>query len=67
MTLKSRQWVLHRVVDRSGCAAPLGEAKITDLDFADDIVNFVELVDGLVRALEGLSEKVEPWDTASPG
>ena len=53
-------WVMHRVVDRSGCGAPLGEATITDLDFADDVVIFAELVDGLVRALEVLSEEAEP-------
>ncbi len=48
------------MVDRSGCGAPLSETTITDLDFADDVVIFAELVDGLVRALEVLSEEAEP-------
>ena len=38
----------------------LSEATITDLDFADDVVMFAELVDCLVRALEVLSEEAEP-------
>ena len=53
-------WVMHRVVDRSDCGAPLGEAMVTDLDFADDVVILVELVGGLVRALEVLSEEAQP-------
>ena len=50
-------WVMHRVVDRSGCGAPLGEATIIDLNFADDVVILSEVVDGLVCALEVLSEQ----------
>ena len=51
---------MHRVIDRSGCGAPLGETMITDLDFINDIVIFVELIDSLIRALEVLNEEAEP-------
>ena len=45
---------------RSSCGASFGNAKISDLDFADDAVNFAETLDILLGALEVLNEALEP-------
>ena len=46
--------------ERSRCGASFGNVKISDLDFADDAVIFVENLDILLRALEVLNEELEP-------
>ena len=53
-------WIMDRVVDRSGCGVSFGDVRITDLDFADDAVIFAETLDVLTAALETLSEEAEP-------
>ena len=35
-------WILGRMSERSSCDASFGSVKISDLDFADDAVIFVE-------------------------
>ena len=47
-------------MERSSCGASFGNVKISDLDFADDAVIFVETLDILLGALEVLNEKWEP-------
>ena len=42
------------------CGISLGEATITDLDFADDIVIFAETLEALVAALDTLSIESMP-------
>ena len=38
-------WILGRMSERSSCGASFGNVKISDLDFADDAVIFVETLD----------------------
>ena len=42
--------------ERSSCGASFGNVKISDLDFADDAVIFVETLDILLGALEVMNE-----------
>ena len=53
-------WVMGRVVGRTGCGASFGLGRITDLVFADDAVIFAEFMDMIVGVLETLSEEAEP-------
>ncbi|KAG0716601.1 LINE-1 reverse transcriptase [Chionoecetes opilio] len=53
-------WVLDKVVDQSDCGASVGNTKITDLVFADDVVIFAESLEVLVMALEALHEEAKP-------
>lgn len=53
-------WVLGKVVDQSHCGASVGNAKITDLVFADDAVILAESLGVLVLALETLHEDAKP-------
>ena len=46
--------------ERSSCGALFGNVKISDLDFADDAVIFVETLDILLGALGVLNEESEP-------
>ena len=46
--------------ERSSCGASFGNAKISDLDFADDAVIFAETRDILLGALEVLNEESDP-------
>ncbi|KAG0725162.1 DNA replication licensing factor MCM4 [Chionoecetes opilio] len=50
---------VHRV-DQSDCGASVGNTKITDLVFADDVVIFAESLEVLVMALEALHEEAKP-------
>ncbi|KAG0712322.1 hypothetical protein GWK47_018747 [Chionoecetes opilio] len=52
--------VLGKVVDQSDCGASFGNAKITDLVFADDAVIFTESLEVLVMALGALHEEAKP-------
>ena len=45
--------------ERSSCGASLGNVKISDLDFADDAVIFVESLDILLGALKVLNVESE--------
>ena len=53
-------WILGRMSERSSCGALFGNVKISDLDFADDAVIFVETLDILLGALKVLNEESEP-------
>ena len=46
--------------ERSSSGASFGNVKISDLDFADDVVIFAETLDILLGALEVLNEESEP-------
>ena len=46
--------------EKSSCGASFGNVKLNDLDFTDDAVIFVETLDILLGALEGLNEESEP-------
>ena len=51
--------ILGRISERSGCGALFWNGKISDLDFADDAIIFVETQDFLLGALEVLNEESE--------
>ena len=53
-------WILGRRSERSSIGASFGNVKISDLDFADVAVIFVESLDILLGALEVLNEESEP-------
>ena len=46
--------------ERSRYGASFGNVKISDLDFADDAVNFAETLDILLGALNVLNEESDP-------
>ena len=48
------------MAERSSCGESFGNVKISDLDFADDAVIFVETLDILLEALGVLNEESEP-------
>ena len=48
-------WVMGETVRNTDCGISLGEATITDLDFADDIVIFAETLEALMGTLDTLS------------
>ncbi len=48
------------MLERSSCGASFGNVKISDLDFADDVVIFAKTLDILFGALEVLNEESEP-------
>ena len=52
-------WKLGIVVNQSHCGASIGNTKITDLAFVDDVVIFAESLEVLVMAVETLHEEVE--------
>ena len=52
-------WILGRMSETSRCGASFGNVKISDLDFADDAVIFVETLDILLGALDVLNDKLE--------
>ena len=47
-------------VGKPGCGISFGEAMITDLDFADNVVIFAETLEVLVDTLDTLSTKSKP-------
>ena len=53
-------WILGRMSERSRCGESFWNVKLSDLDFADDAVNFAETLDILLGVLEVLNEKSEP-------
>ena len=44
---------------KTNCEISLGEATITDLDFADDIVIFAETLETLVATLDTLEYRIK--------
>ena len=50
-------WILGRMSERSSCGASFANVKISNLDFADDSVIFVEMLDLLMGTLEALNEE----------
>ena len=55
-------WILGRMSERSSCGALFGNIKISDLDFADDAVIFVETLDILIGTLQALNDGSEPLE-----
>uniref|UniRef100_A0A8C4NFK3 Reverse transcriptase domain-containing protein n=1 Tax=Eptatretus burgeri TaxID=7764 RepID=A0A8C4NFK3_EPTBU len=53
-------WILRRMSERRSCGASFGNAKISDLDFADDAVIFAETSEILLGALQVVNEESEP-------
>jgi hypothetical protein len=53
-------YVLGKVSDRNLCCASIGEAQISDLDFADDAAFLAESLENLVGALEALEVETRP-------
>ena len=53
-------WILGRMSKRSSSGTSIENVKISDLDFADDVVIFVQTSDILLGALEVLNEESEP-------
>ena len=53
-------WILGRMLERSSRGALFGSVKISDLDFADDAVVFVDTQPILLGALEVQNEESEP-------
>ena len=49
-------WILGRMSERSSCGASFGNVNISHLDFADNVVIFVETLDILLGALEVLNK-----------
>ena len=54
------EWVMRETVGKTDCGLSMGEARVTDLDFSDVIVIFVETLQVLVHTLDTLSMKSEP-------
>ena len=46
-------WIMGRMSERSSCSASFGNVKISDLDFADDAIIFVEPLDILLGGPRG--------------
>ncbi len=44
-------WVLGRTVDGCSCGASVGDIKVTDLDYSDDVVIFAKTLGVLELAL----------------
>ena len=53
-------WIMGRMSERSSYGASFGSVKISDLDFTDDAVIFVETLDIHLGALDVLNEESEP-------
>ena len=53
-------WVMGQTVEKTDCGISLGEATITDLDIADDILIFAETLEVLAGALNTLSTETKP-------
>ena len=53
-------WIMRRMPDRLSNSGSFGNVKISDLDFADDVVSFAETLDIFMGALAVLNEEPEP-------
>ena len=52
-------WILEWRSERSSCCTSFGNVKISNLDFSDDAVIFVETLDIILGALEVLNQESE--------
>ncbi len=52
-------WILERADGSRSLGASFGDEKFTDLDFADDAVIFVEMLESLLSSLSVLSQESE--------
>ena len=53
-------WILERMMMQDPCGVSVGEVKISDFDFADDVALLDEVLDTLVLSLDALSRVAEP-------
>ncbi|XP_069981083.1 uncharacterized protein [Penaeus vannamei] len=53
-------WIMGRTTSQSRCGATLGNIKVTDLDFADDVTILSESLEPLVVALDAFSNEAKP-------
>ena len=53
-------WILGRATVQSHCGAILGNIKVTDLGFADDVAILSESLETLVMALDAFNNEVKP-------
>ena len=53
-------WLMGETVGKTDCGVSMGDATITVLDFADDIVIFAEMLEVLVHIQDILSTESEP-------
>ena len=53
-------WIMDRAVSQSQCGATLGNTKVTDLDFADDVAILSESLETLVVALDAFCNEANP-------
>ena len=53
-------WIMGKVVRQSQCGATLGETKVTDLDFADDVAILSESLETLVAVLDAFTNEAKP-------
>ena len=60
-------WILGRMTERSSCSASFKNVKISDFDFADDLVTFAGTLESLMGALEALNEESELLGLGFPG
>ena len=51
---------MGKTVEMTDCGISLSEAVITDLDFSNDVVIFIESLEVLVDALDTLSKESQP-------
>ncbi|XP_069994134.1 uncharacterized protein [Penaeus vannamei] len=55
-------WILGRATVQSHCGAILGNIKVTDLDFVDDVAILSESLETLVVALDAFSNQAKSLD-----
>ena len=53
-------WIVGWMSERLSCGTYFGNVKISNLDFADDVFIFAEILDIIFGALEVLNEDLEP-------
>ena len=53
-------WIMGHVVDQSHCGTSIGEFRVTDLDFADDVAIFAETLEVLIGALDAFHNTAGP-------
>ncbi|XP_070000705.1 uncharacterized protein [Penaeus vannamei] len=53
-------WIMGSAISQSLCGVTLGNVKVTDLDFADDVAILPRSLESLVEALDAFSSEVKP-------
>ncbi|XP_069989613.1 uncharacterized protein [Penaeus vannamei] len=56
----TRSAIISRATVQSQCRATLGNIKVTDLDFADDVAILYESLESLVAVLDTFSNEAKP-------